>query len=61
MCYTIITRSERKEARAMKEKLFAVVEKAIRGAAVFSSETTSAFGLYQPKTPKSLVKSDKKK
>ena len=45
----------------MKEKLFAVVKKAIRGAAVFSSETTSAFGLYQPKTPKSLVKSDKKK
>ncbi len=45
----------------MKEKLLAVVKKAIRGAAVFSSETTSTFGLYQPKAPKTLVKSDKKK
>lgn len=45
----------------MKEKLFSVVKKVIRGAAVFSSETTSAFGLYQSKTPKALIKSDKKK
>lgn len=45
----------------MKEKLFAVVKKMIRGAAVISNESTSWSGLYQPKTPKALVKSDKKK
>ena len=45
----------------MKEKLFAVVKKVIRGAAVISSESTSWSGLYQPKTPKALIKSNKKK
>lgn len=45
----------------MKKKISAIVKKAIREAAVFSSETTSSFGLYQPKTPKALIKSDKKK
>lgn len=45
----------------MKEKLFSVVKKVIRGAAVISSESTSWAGFYQPKTPKALVKSDKKK
>lgn len=44
----------------MKEKLFAVVKK-VRGAAVLSSESTSWSGLYQPKTPQALVKSDKNK
>lgn len=45
----------------MKEKILAVVKRAIKGAAVISSESTSWSGLYQPKTPKALIKSDKKK
>lgn len=45
----------------MKEKLFVVIKKVIMGVAVFSSNTTSVTGLYQPKTPESLLKSDKKK
>lgn len=45
----------------MKEKLFAVVKKVIRGTAVLSSESTSWSGLYQPKTPQVLIKSNKKK
>ena len=53
--------SKRKEVREMKGKIFAVVEKVIKGAAVVSSESTSWLGLYQPKTPKTLIKSDKKK
>ena len=45
----------------MKENFFAVVKKTIRGAAVLSSESTSWLGLYQPRTPKALIKSGKKK
>lgn len=44
----------------MKDRFFNVVKKVIKGAAVASSESTSWSGLYQPKTPKALVKSDKK-
>ena len=32
----------------------------IKKVAFMSSETTSGAGLYQPKTPKALIKSDKK-
>lgn len=49
-----------KGVKRMKTKLFAVVKKTIKGAAIASSESTSMVGLYQPKTPKSLVKSNKK-
>lgn len=52
---------KRKEVTKMKEKLFVVIKKVIMGVAVFSSNTTSVTGLYQPKTPESLLKSDKKK
>ena len=45
----------------MKEKIYTLVRKTIKGAAIVSSETTSAFGLYQPKTPEDLQKSEKKK
>ena len=45
----------------MKDKLYVVIKKAIKGVAIFSSNTTSVTGLYQPMTPKSLLKSDKKK
>ena len=38
-----------------------IIKKVIKGVAVASSETTSITGLYQPKTPKALIKSDKKK
>lgn len=44
----------------MKAKFSAVIKKTLKSVAVFSSETTSLFGLYQPKTPKTLIKSDKK-
>lgn len=53
--------SKRKEVRKMKRKIFSVVEKVIKGAAVVSSESTSWLGLYQPKTPKALLKNNKKK
>lgn len=45
----------------MKKRIFAVVKKTIESVAAISSETTSILGLYQPKTPKSLIKSNKKK
>ena len=44
----------------MKAKLSAAVKKVLKYVAVVSSETTSLFGLYQPKTPKALIKSEKK-
>ena len=44
----------------MKANFSAAIKKAIKRAAHISSETTSWFGLYQPQTPKSLVKSEKK-
>lgn len=44
----------------MKKKLSIVVSKVIKKAASISSETTSGLGLYQPKTPKALIKSEKK-
>ena len=44
----------------MKETIFEIVRRAIRGAAAVSSETTSFAGLYQPKKPKALIVSDKK-
>lgn len=45
----------------MKKKISAIVKKVVKGVAVISSESTSLAGLYQPQTPKSLIKSDKKK
>lgn len=33
----------------------------IKSIASFTGETTSTFGLYQPKKPDSLMKTDKKK
>lgn len=44
----------------MKKSILAFVKKTIEGVAVVSSETTSILSLYQPKTPKVLIKSDKK-
>ncbi len=44
----------------MKGKLVKVVKKAIKSAAIASSESTSWLIAYQPKTPKTLIKSDKK-
>ncbi|MBQ8297659.1 MAG: cyclic lactone autoinducer peptide [Ruminococcus sp.] len=44
----------------MEKKFFTVIKKAIKGAAAASCETTSMLGLYQPKTPKALIKADKK-
>ncbi len=52
---------KRKEVTKMKDKLSVVIKKVIKGAAVFSSNTTSSLGLYQPKAPEFLLKSDKKK
>ena len=49
-----------KEMKGMKANFSAVIKKAIKNAAHISSETTSFVGLYQPKTPKALVKSEKK-
>lgn len=46
--------------KGMKANFSAVIKKAIKSAAHISSETTSFVGLYQPKTPKALVKSEKK-
>ena len=45
----------------MKKKLATVVKGVINGAAVMSSESTSWLGLYQPKTPKALLESKKRK
>lgn len=45
----------------MKKHFKDVVKKVLENVAVASSETTSSAGLYQPKTPKTLIKSDKKK
>lgn len=50
----------RKGDEVMKAKFSAVIKKALKSVAVASSETTSIFSLYQPKTPKALVKSEKK-
>lgn len=44
----------------MKEKISAVIKKTLKSVAHISSETTSFVGLYQPKTPKALIKYDKK-
>lgn len=44
----------------MKAKISTAVKKILKNVAVASSETTSLFSLYQPKTPKALVKSEKK-
>ena len=45
----------------MKKGISNIVTKVITGVAVISSESTSILGLYQPQTPKSLIKPDKKK
>lgn len=50
-----------KGSEKMKTKLSNVIKKVIKGAALVSSESTSFAGLYQPKTPKSLLKSEKNK
>lgn len=50
-----------KGSEKMKTKLSNIIKKAIKGAAIISSESTSLTGLYQPKTPDSLLKSEKKK
>jgi cyclic lactone autoinducer peptide len=44
----------------MKAKFSAAVKNILKSVAVASSETTSFLSLYQPKTPKALVKSEKK-
>ncbi len=44
----------------MKARFSAAVKKVLKSVAVVSSETTSMLGLYQPNTPKALVKSEKK-
>lgn len=44
----------------MKAKVSSVIKKTIMRVAIISSETTSLFGLHQPKTPQILVKSEKK-
>lgn len=44
----------------MKVKLSAAIKSVLKCVAVASSETTSLFGLYQPRTPKVLIKSEKK-
>ena len=44
----------------MKEKLSDAIKKVLKCIAVASSEATSLFGLYQPKTPKALIKSEKR-
>ena len=44
----------------MKKKFLNVVTKVIKGVAVISSESTSWMGFYQPKTPKALIKANKK-
>lgn len=44
----------------MKAKFSAAVKNVLKSVAVVSSKTTSLFGLYQPKTPKALIKSKKK-
>ncbi|MCM1508159.1 MAG: cyclic lactone autoinducer peptide [Ruminococcus flavefaciens] len=45
----------------MKKRIIDVVRKTIESVANVSSETTSILGLYQPRTPKALIKSNKKK
>lgn len=44
----------------MKAKFSVAIKKALKKVATVSSETTSLLALYQPKTPKTLIKSDKK-
>lgn len=44
----------------MKAKFSAVIKKTLKNVAIASSETTSLLSLHQPKTPKALVKSEKK-
>ena len=50
---------ERSEQK-MKKRVSDIFLKAIKKVAFMSSETTSGAGLYQPKTPKALIRSDKK-
>ncbi len=45
----------------MKKGISNIVKKVIKGVAVISSESTSILSLYQPQTPESLIKPDKKK
>ncbi|MCM1008911.1 MAG: cyclic lactone autoinducer peptide [Ruminococcus flavefaciens] len=45
----------------MKKRIIDVVRKTIESVATVSSEATSILGLYQPKTPNALIKSNKKK
>ena len=45
----------------MKAKFSAVIKKTLKNDAIASSETTSLLSLHQPKIPKALVKSEKKK
>lgn len=56
-----ITRCSGKEMKGMKAKFSAVIKKTLKNIAIASSETTSFLSLYQPKTPKALVKSEKKR
>ena len=49
-----------KGAKIVKTKVSNIVKAILKGSAKLSSESTSLVGLYQPKTPKSLVKSNKK-
>ena len=44
----------------MKSKISNAISKILKNVAIASAETTSIFSLYQPKTPKALIKSDKK-
>lgn len=44
----------------MKTKISVAIKKTLKKVAAVSSETTSLLALYQPKTPKTLIKSDKK-
>lgn len=45
----------------MRKNIIEAVKEAIKCVAVVSSESTSVLSLYQPKKPKALIKSDKKK
>jgi cyclic lactone autoinducer peptide len=49
-----------KERYVMKSKISNAISKVLKTVAATSSETTSMVGLYQPKTPKALIKSEKK-
>ena len=45
----------------MKNKISTIIKKVIKGTAIISRESTSVLSLYQLKTPKILLKTDKKK